>query len=168
MTKVVLVDDNDKVVGLKEKFSAHKNPVPLHRAISILIFNKDGKKVLIQKRSEFKKTWPMYWTNTVCADVRPEETYLATAKRRLMEEMGIKTKLKYVFNFIYQFKYNKTWGEHELDHVFTGTYDGVVSANPMEASGYEWIGVSDLKRDIKKSPRKYTPWFPIVLSGLKI
>jgi isopentenyl-diphosphate delta-isomerase len=64
--QVVLVDKNDKVVGYKDKLEAHKNPVPLHRAVSVLIFNSGKDKVLIQKRSKNKPTWPLYWSNTVC------------------------------------------------------------------------------------------------------
>ena len=65
--KVVLIDKSDNVIGYKEKFAAHKNPVPLHRAISVVIFSPDRKKMLIQKRAETKPTWPLFWSNTVCS-----------------------------------------------------------------------------------------------------
>ncbi len=54
--QIVLVDANDKVLGLKEKFAAHKIPVPLHRAISIVIFNHDKSEMLITKRAASKPT----------------------------------------------------------------------------------------------------------------
>jgi len=167
-SQVVLVDENDKFLGFKEKFATHHNPVSMHRAISVLIFDMSGKMVLIQKRSSYKKTWPMHWTNTVCADVLPTETYLDTAKRRLMEEMGFATPLTEAFKFTYGFKFDKTWGEHELDHVFTGKYEGNISPNYKEAAGYEWITLNDLKKDMNKNPKKYTPWFKIILKGLKV
>jgi len=161
--KVILVDSKDNILGFQEKFAAHKNPAALHRSISILIFDKSGKLVLIQKRSNYKKTWPLFWTNTVCADVLPGETYPQTAKRRLKEEMGFSTKIKEAFSFIYKFKYDKVWGEHELDHVFIGKYEGDVKPSPKEAAGYEWIEIKELMRDLKKNPKKYTPWFKIIL-----
>ena len=90
-TQVVLVDEKDKVLGLKEKLATHKLPVPLHRAISIVIFNKDRSKILITKRASVKPAWPNFWTNAVCSPPYPEETYAKAAKRRLFEEPGIKT-----------------------------------------------------------------------------
>ena len=169
MNKIVLIDKNDQVLGLKEKFATHKIPVPLHRAISIVIFSKDRTKMLITKRAECKPTWPEFWTNAVCSHPYPKETYWKAAERRIMEELGFKTKLKEAFDFSYEAKMdNKIWGEHELDHVFTGIYEGQVRPDPGEASGYEWIKIGDLKKDLKKNSKKYTPWFKIVINKLEI
>jgi isopentenyl-diphosphate delta-isomerase len=63
---------------------------------------------------------------------------------------------------------NKVWGEHELDHVFTGIYEGPVKPDPNESSGYEWIRITDLKKDVKANPQKYSPWFMIILRKLGI
>lgn len=163
--QVVLVDKNDRVLGLKEKFAAHKVPAPLHRAISIVIFNKDRSEMLITKRAKTKPTWPYFWTNAVCSHPYPEETYPEAAKRRLYEELGFKTELKEVFNFTYEAEMdNKIWGEHELDHVFVGSYEGPISPNPNEVAGYEWIGIADLGRDLKKNSQKYSPWLKLIFS----
>lgn len=167
--QTVLVDDKDRVLGFKEKFATHKIPVPLHRAISIVIFSKDKKRILITKRSEEKPVWPLFWTNTVCSHPYPNESYLIAARRRLHEEMGFKTRIKEVFSFIYEAKMdNNVWGEHELDHTFVGTYEGSVKPNPDEVAGYEWISIEALKKDLKRNSKKYTPWFKIILKKLKI
>ena len=167
MIKIVLVDKNDRVLGFKEKFAAHKIPVPLHRAISIVIFNKDRSEILITKRSIKKPTWPYFWSNAVCSHPKPGETYQKAANRRLFEELGIKTTLKEVFNFIYEGQTdNGIWGEHELDHIFVGKYGGRIVPDPKEVAGYEWIGIRQLKKDLKLNPQKYTPWFKIILKKL--
>lgn len=166
--QVVLVDKNDKVLGLKEKYAAHKNPAPLHRAISIVIFNNNKTEMLITKRSRKKPTWPSFWSNTVCSHPLPSETYQEAAGRRLFEEMGFRTPLKKLFKFIYKAEMDKTWGEHELDVVFAGQYEGRVSPNPDEVEGYEWIEIRKLKEDLKQNPDKYTPWFKIILEKLGI
>ncbi len=167
MTKVVLVDKNDNVLGFKEKLATHKIPVPLHRAISIVIFNNNKSEMLITKRAKVKPTWGGFWTNTVCSHPYPGETYQKAAERRLYEELGFKTKLKKVFSFIYGAKMdNNVWGEHELDHVFVGKYKGPVCPNPVEVAGYEWVRMIDLKKDLKKNPKKYTPWFKVILQKL--
>lgn len=167
MTQVVLVNKNDKVLGLKEKFAAHKIPVPLHRAISIVIFNNRKTEMLITKRATAKPTWPYFWTNAACSHPYPEETYQEAAERRLYEELGFKTPLKEVYKFTYEAEMpNKIWGEHELDHVFIGKYDGSVNPNPDEVAGYEWIGMAELKKDLAKNPKKYTPWFKIIFEKM--
>jgi isopentenyl-diphosphate delta-isomerase len=164
--QVVLVDKDDKVLGLKEKYAAHKNPVPLHRAISIVIFNNAKTEMLIAKRSKRKPTWPSFWSNTVCSHPLPNETYQEAADRRLFEEVGFRTPLKKLFKFTYQAKMDETWGEHELDTVFAGQYEGRINPNPDEIDGYEWVGIKTLKEDARKNPIKYTPWFKVILEKL--
>ena len=161
--QVVLVDKNDGIMGLKEKFAAHKNPVPLHRAISVVIFSPDRKKMLIQKRAETKPTWPLFWSNTVCSHPYKDEDYAHAASRRLKEEMGFSTSLKELYRFIYEAEMDKTWGEHELDAVFVGTYSGEVNPDPNESADYKWIEVDELKKDMKENPQIYTPWFIMIL-----
>lgn len=167
MTNVVLVDKNDCVLGLKEKFAAHKIPVSCHRAISIVILNNDKSEMLITKRAKTKPTWPCFWTNAVCSHPYSKESYQKAAERRIYEELGFKTPLKEIFNFAYEAKMdNKIWGEHELDHTFIGRYEGKIKPNPKEISGYEWIKITDLKNDIRRNSKKYSPWFKIILDKI--
>ena len=164
---VVLIDENDEVIGFKEKFSTHKVPVSLHRAISIIIFNKDKTQMLITKRSEDKPTWGGFWTNAVCSHPFPGETYQKAAERRIFEELGFRTSLKEVFSFVYEAEMDgKIWGEHELDHVFTGMYEGKIIPDPNEVSDYEWIKIKDLGKDLEKDSKKYTPWFKMIVNKL--
>ncbi len=163
-TKVVVIDKSDNVLRLEDKIRAHKNPFPLHRAISVVIYDSD--KILIQKRSSLKPTWPLYWSNTCCTHPYKGESYLDAAKRRLKEEMGISTEFKEKFRFIYQAKYDKEYGEHELDVVFIGSYSGKVRPNPKEVADYKWIKVPELLENIKKESGKYTPWFKIIIGRL--
>jgi len=165
--QIVLVDKNDRVLGFREKFAAHKIPVPLHRAISIVIFNNDRTEMLITKRSLKKPTWPYFWSNAVCSHPYPKETYQKAAERRLYEELGFRTPLKEVFKFTYEAKMdNGVWGEHEYDAAFVGKYGGQINPNPDEIAGYEWIGIKELKKDLKVNPKKYTPWFSIIMDKL--
>ncbi len=167
--QVVLIDDNDKVVGYKEKFATHKVPVPLHRAISIVIFNKDKSEILITQRAKIKPTWPLFWSNTVCSHPYDGESYQEAVDRRISEEVGFRTKLTEKFRFTYEATMdNGVWGEHEYDVVFTGTYDGEVKPNLDEIADYKWIKIEDLKNDLKENPKKYTPWFKIILEKLEI
>ena len=65
---LLVVDENDNIVDTtKSKKFCHlnKNDLPLHRAFSIFIFDKDDR-LLLQKRSEDKITFPGCWANTCC------------------------------------------------------------------------------------------------------
>jgi len=166
--KIVLVDEKDSVLGFKEKFETHKIPVPLHRAISIVVFDKSRTKMLITRRATSKPTWGGFWSNAVCTHPYPEETYRSAAERRLTEELGVKTRLKDVFSFIYEAKMDETWGERELDHTFIGHYNGELKPDPNEIMDHRWVAIGKLKRDLEKNPDKYTPWFGIILNKLDL
>ena len=166
--KVVLVDKNDTVIGEKEKFEAHKNPVPLHRAISVVIFDPKREKMLLQKRAKNKPTWPLFWSNATCTHPFKKEAYRDAAERRLEEEMGFRVPLKEVFRFIYKARYDSVWGEHEYDVVFEGSYGGRIKPDPKEVADYKWMEIGKLLDNVKTNPESYSPWFKLILKKLKI
>ena len=62
---VILVDTHDNPVGEMEKMEAHLKG-ELHRALSILVFNDQGK-ILLQQRALTKYHTPGLWSNTACS-----------------------------------------------------------------------------------------------------
>ena len=62
----LLVDGEDKVIGTATKEKAHRECL-LHRAFSVLLFDPENGKLLLQRRSKYKVTFPMLWTNTCCS-----------------------------------------------------------------------------------------------------
>lgn len=165
MSNVVLVTAKDEVLGTLEKLAAHKNPVPLHRAISIVIFDPTQTKILLQKRTADKPTWPLYWSNTCCTHPFPEETYHAAATRRLQEEMGFSTELTETLRFTYAAHYDEVWGEHELDVVFVGQYGGEVQPDPTEVADYKWVTLTDIQIEMEQG-NSYSPWWRIIFQSL--
>ena len=97
--RVILVDENDIAIGDMEKMEAHHKG-ELHRAFSVFIFNSKNE-LLLQRRALNKYHSGGLWTNSCCSHPRVNEDLLKAAERRLVEEIGIKTKLKGVFSFIY-------------------------------------------------------------------
>lgn len=140
---------------------------PLHRAISVMIFDLENKNILLQKRVGGKVTWPLFWSNACCTHPFIDESYLDAAKRRLMEEMGFVADLRPLFKFSYSAIYDETWGENEMDMVFIGNYDGEVKPNPDEVAEFKWVDVDELKKDIKIEGSKYTPWFKLIMEKLR-
>lgn len=159
--KVILVDKNNRKIGTEEKIKAHKEG-KLHRAFSIFIFN-SKKKLLIQKRHDNKYHSGGLWTNTVCSHPKPNETYQQAVHRRLKEEMGFDCKLKKLFCFIYKAEFPNGLIENEYDCIFIGKFNGKPKPNPKEIMSYKWISIGELRKEIKKHPKKYSYWLKKVL-----
>lgn len=162
---VVLVNPEDKVLGLMEKQQAHINGL-LHRAFSVFLFNSNGE-MLLQKRASGKYHSPLKWTNAVCSHPRNEETYLEGAKRRVKEELGIDVELSEKFNFVYKADVGNGLWEHELDHVFTGTFEGEFYLNKEEVEEVRYISLENLNQEISENPDNFTEWFKIILEEYK-
>ncbi len=165
MEKVIIVDKNNKRIGVEEKIKAHKEG-KLHRAFSIFIFN-SREELLMQQRAKTKYHSGGLWSNTVCSHPRPNETYLQATHRRLKEEMGFDCKLKKLFCFIYKTNLDNGLIENEYDCVFIGKFDGRPKPNPKEVMDYDWIPLKRLKLDIIKNPNNYTIWLKIALKRFK-
>ncbi|MBW7674025.1 isopentenyl-diphosphate Delta-isomerase [Chryseobacterium chendengshani] len=162
---VVLVNPEDEVLGLMEKQQAHINGL-LHRAFSVFLFNDKGE-MLLQKRASEKYHSPNQWTNAVCSHPRYGESYLEGAKRRVKEELGIETDLSEKFNFIYKADVGGGLWEHELDYVFTGTYNEDFKLNQNEVEEVRYTSLQDLDQEIADHPERFTEWFKIILEEYK-
>ncbi|WP_027378406.1 isopentenyl-diphosphate Delta-isomerase [Chryseobacterium daeguense] len=162
---VVLVNPEDKVLGLMEKQQAHVNGL-LHRAFSVFLFNSKGE-MLLQKRASGKYHSPLKWTNAVCSHPRIDETYLDGAKRRIKEELGIEVDIFQKFSFIYKADVGNNLWEHELDYVFTGTFDAEFNLNKNEVEEVRYISMEDLDKEMIEHPENFTEWFKIILEEYK-
>lgn len=164
-TYVVLVNEEDEVTGTMEKMAAHRQP-HLHRAFSIFLFNSHGE-MLLQRRALTKYHSGGLWTNACCSHPFPDEPVETAAKRRLTEELGIRTPIEKAFHFTYQATFENGLYEHEFDHVFIGVYNGELKPNPAEVSDYCYKSLAEIKGDLDRQPGAYTPWFKIALPYLE-
>jgi isopentenyl-diphosphate Delta-isomerase len=168
--KVVLVDAEDNAVGETSKMIAHKYPLQRHRAVSVWLMRRgpNGKEILFQQRSRQKLVGALWWGNTICGNVFPNETYEECAQRRLRVELAIEgVSLSPVYKFEYQTYANNEYGEHEIDQVFVGEYEGKFVPNPDEVQDFLWINVSELKETIKNW-RQQHPDYPTAAASLEI
>ncbi len=163
--QVVLVDKNNRRIGVEEKIKAHRDG-KLHRAFSIFIFNSKGE-LLIHQRAKNKYHSEELWSNTVCSHPRPNETYNQAVHRRLKEEMGFDCKIKKAFCFIYNTGFRNGLIENEYDCVLIGKFDGEPKPNPKEVMSHKLVSIGELKKDIAKHPNKYSVWLKIALKKMK-
>lgn len=161
---VILVDNNDIEIGIMSKLEAHQKGI-LHRAFSVFIFNSQNE-MLLQQRAFGKYHSAGLWSNTCCSHPFQGEKTLDAAKRRLMEEMGIKANLNHLYSFTYKAQLDNELSEHEFDHVFFGTCDEKPCANKNEISKWKYIAIPALLNDLKRNPNTYTEWFKICLKNV--
>jgi len=108
---VLVLDDNDNVIGSASKRNSHEFTTEqprgiLHRAFSVFIFDESTGEFLLTQRAASKITFPNVWTNTCCSHPlhgmdppevdTPEDVANATvmgakyaAIRKLYHELGI-------------------------------------------------------------------------------
>ncbi len=163
---VILVDNNDNEIGSCDKLKVHQLGL-CHRAFSVFIFHRENNQLqlLIQQRHLKKYHCGGLWTNTCCSHPFPGEKTKNAAKRRLLEEIGIQTELKYAGKFHYIAKLNNDLIENECDHVYISFFSkNKINFNKNEISNIAWVPIEILIKETIEVPQKYTPWFAEALS----
>ncbi|XP_065666890.1 isopentenyl-diphosphate Delta-isomerase 1 [Hydra vulgaris] len=182
--KIVLVDENDKVLGSVSKRDSHELQIDgnsqLHRAFSVFLFNSKNE-LLLQQRSASKVTFPNYLTNTCCSHPRFNQEELVeynhlgvklAAQRRLLYELGILEEqvpieaMHHLTRIHYFAKYNHHWAEHELDHVILIKSDVDLSnVNSDEVQHTQYVNQNRLRVMMDDKKFKATPWFRYIYDG---
>jgi len=166
MGKVILVDETDREIGTLDKMQAHRDG-SLHRAFSVFIFNKAGE-MMLQRRALNKYHSPGLWSNTCCSHPGPGEKTADAAHRRLLEEMGFDCPLKSQGSFIYKVQFENGLHEHELDHVFTGVFEGVPQINRQEVYTWKWADPDDIREQLAAHPEQFTYWLKFAMETLPL
>jgi len=156
---LILVDEADREVGHLSKAQCHQGHGVLHRAFSLLIFNAAGE-LLLQQRAASKRLWPLYWSNSCCSHPRRAESMETAIHRRLLEELGLRSRLHFLYKFQYQAQFDAGGAEHEVCSVFVGRSSEPVRANRSEVLAWRWIAPEALQTELTGSGAdRFTPWF---------
>lgn len=186
--RVILVDPHDKVVGHMSKKDSHliSNNLPLHRAFSLFLFDKDGR-MLLQQRAPTKVTFPSFWTNTVCSHPlhNPDELgddvndpvigAKRAAIRKIGHELGVQNELtpadlQYMTRIHYKAPCEDgIWGEHELDYIFIAQKRVNLNPEPNEVCNTRYVSIPELKGMFTEADTsqhlKLTPWFRHIMQS---
>ena len=178
---IILVNDRDEVVGYGEKMEVHRKNLQ-HRAFSIFIYDRETRRMLLQKRASGKYHSGGLWTNACCSHPRRDEALENCLSTRLREELGINAKLHIVkssecdsqfedaemIHYCGKFAYSSSFGEmyeNEIDYVYLYISSHmewnitVDTCNPEEIEDIKWISMKDLKYWIRSEPEAFTVWF---------
>lgn len=156
--RLILVDSQDNEIGFETKGAVHDGAGQLHRAFSLFIFNRHGE-LLVQQRSKEKRLWPLFWSNSCCSHPREGEEMDDAIHRRLREELGMKSELKFLFRFRYHAQFGELGAEHEFCWVYIGRSDDEVIVNDNEVADWHWTNIDALNQHMGEEPEAFTPWF---------
>ena len=139
---LMLVDEDDKIVGKAEKKEVVRNAL-LHRGIDVIVLNSKNQ-VFVHKRVDTKDNYPSHYDMLVSGSVQCNETYEDAAKRELKEEVGIVVSIKHLFSFKYRSPI------HNVNYeIFLCVYDGELTLQEDEIEEGHFVDMKDLKEMIK-------------------
>ncbi len=171
----ILVDEGDNYTGSETKLSCHNGEGLRHRAFSVLIFDNIGR-LLIQKRSEHKITFPGVWANSCCSHPLDTESEreagqgaINAAKRKMTQELGITSEESNSWDFHhmgrmeYSCRWDDEWIEREIDHILIVSAEPQVSHNENEISDVIWADSDTIEKMMtgtgKWADEIIAPWF---------
>ncbi len=141
-----LVDKNDKRLGSVFRHQAHSDSSKIHRSICAIVAN-SKKQILFQKRSQSKDTFPGFWTLSVTGHVIFGETYLKAAQRELLEELGIKSELKFIKKILLYLP-----SETEFCSIYKVVIpDDKINHDSDEITATLWISLSQIPDFVNKN-----------------
>jgi len=147
-----IVDDEGRIIGQAARSDCHGNPVLVHRAVHVLLFNGKGD-LLLQKRSLDKDIQPGKWDTSVGGHLDLGEDFLTAAKREMTEELGVS-------GIPLTFLYSSTIRNHvesENIETYLAVSDKEVSPDPLEVTEVRFWGYQDIEESLGQDV--FTPNF---------
>jgi len=156
---VVLVDEQDRELGMAPKRAVHHAATPLHRAFSLFLFDEAGR-TLVQRRALAKQTWPGIWSNACCGHPGPGEATADAVRRRCREELGVEPVA--LEAALPDFRYRAELDgivENEICPVFVAALDGQATAvDPREVAETRWLEWESFLAELRARPAGWSPW----------
>ncbi|KAI7725152.1 hypothetical protein M8C21_013898, partial [Ambrosia artemisiifolia] len=141
-----------------DKSAVHRDG-DYHRAVHIWIFAESTQQLLLQKRTDWKDSWPGLWDISSAGHVSAGDTSLITARRELQEELGI-TLPNDAFELLYVYLQESVTNDgkfidNELDDVYlVTTLDPIpleaFTLQESEVSAVKYISIEDYKHLLAK------------------
>ncbi|KAH9667581.1 Nudix hydrolase 3 [Citrus sinensis] len=138
-----------------------------HRTVNAWIFAESTQELLLQRRADFKDSWPGMWDISSAGHISAGDSSLISAQRELQEELGInlpKDAFEFVFTFLQQNVIND--GKF-INNEFADVYL-VTTLNPIpleaftlqqtEVSAVKYIAYEEYKNLLAKDDPSFVPY----------
>ncbi len=156
---LILVDNNDNILGYAPRSVCHTGNGKRHRAFVIALYNSKGE-ILLQRRRHalFSNMWDLTGASHPLRLQGRNESYAEAAARCVKDEFGLKG---ISFRKIGAFNYFAPQGkkcENEHCALIVGKYDGRVKANPKATYGFRWASLQLTLGELRKKPESFVMW----------
>lgn len=158
MDNVVVVDEDDKIVGVMPRNDAHRNGT-LHRVVAVYVENLEGQ-ILVQIRMTGRLD------HSSAGHVDEGEEYLEAAYRELQEELGISGVSLSLLGRVVSIESvpQKEENRAHMFQVYTCVAEhGVLQ--PDEVKGVYWADPKEVFQEMKNNPedKKFSAGFRMSL-----
>ncbi len=157
--KVVVVDENDNVIGAEFLSDANAKGM-IKRAAAVYVFNESGE-LLVQQRSALVNH-PLCFDQSAGGHVDEGQSYYEAAARELSEELGLGG-----------YELTEVAPPLKIPNYFQATYRIVVPDatsivfNEHELARVIWMSVEELYTIMQQHPEKFAPAFIQTWSSLR-
>ena len=150
--KIIVVDENDKIIGHKNRGTLKKEDI--YRVSALWITNSRGE-ILLARRHHTKSHHPRKWGPAVTGTVDEGETYEENIIKEAEEELGLKN--------IKPSLGPKTKTDNEF-HNFTQSYTlnidkelNEFKIQEDEVEEIKWFSPDELKKELQEHPEEFLP-----------
>nr|XP_043628771.1 nudix hydrolase 3-like [Erigeron canadensis] len=153
--------------GISKPRSAVHRDGDYHRGVHVWIFAESTQQLLLQKRTDWKDSWPGLWDISSAGHVSAGDTSLITARRELQEELGVtlpNDAFELLFVFLQESVTNGgTFIDNEFDDVYLVTTPDPIpleafTLQESEVSAVKYISVEEYKQLLAKGDPHYAPY----------
>jgi 16S rRNA (adenine1518-N6/adenine1519-N6)-dimethyltransferase len=150
--RFAVVDNLDRVLYSAPRGQVHGDNLR-HRAVHILLFNKNGD-IYLQKRSRWKDRHPGVWDSSAAGHVLAGEEYDRAAERELREELGVEAPLERLVKL----PASERTGQ-EFVWLYRAQHDGQISLNKDEIETGRYFQPAIITGWIASRPGDFAPGF---------
>jgi isopentenyl-diphosphate delta-isomerase len=150
------VDDLNHAIGTVPRAKVFDEGANF-RTVHVLVFNHSGS-VLLQQLSASRDRSPLQWGSSVAGYLHAGETYYEAARRRLAEELGLRTPLRRVGVTMMPDD-----GVKKFVGVYTTIADSPHISEPDHIAQLEFVPPNVVEADIVEDPARYTDTLKHVL-----
>jgi isopentenyldiphosphate isomerase len=158
MSRVIVVDKDDVVLGVKERDSLSEDDI---YRISVLWITNHSGEILLAQRSSQKKKHPLRWGVAVAGTIEEGEEYDDNIVKEAWEEIGLEVDLNDLTKG--PKTYFKGGGSNHFaqSYLYTATIDiGSLTLEPLEVAQVQWFTPEKLATMIREAPELFTPSAP--------
>ena len=149
-----VVNERDEVVGKETRREVHRRNL-LHRAVHVMVFNRQGE-LFLQKRSMKKDNFPGVWDSSSSGHLDAGEDYDACAVRELREEIGLSLGAPLAKHFKIDACPETGF---EFVWVYSGQADGPFALQESEIECGGWFSLAEIESWIRKARHDFAGGF---------